>query len=81
MPIRSLLITGLLSASVLLGQRYNFKFYGEEEGLQSLAVQIVLQDREFGRETGAVEGAQRALIGRDRVGDAGAAGAGEVLHD
>ncbi|HEV1283840.1 MAG TPA: two-component regulator propeller domain-containing protein, partial [Bryobacteraceae bacterium] len=45
MPIRSLLITGLLSASVLLGQRYNFKFYGEEEGLQSLAVQIVLQDR------------------------------------
>src|SRR5580692_9679596 len=29
----------------LAGQRYNFKFYGEEEGLQNLAVQVVLQDR------------------------------------
>ncbi len=27
------------------GQRYNFKFYGEEEGLQNLAVQVLLQDR------------------------------------
>jgi len=27
------------------GQRYNFKFYGEEEGLQNLVVQVVLQDR------------------------------------
>src|SRR5579862_8221126 len=26
-------------------QRYSFKFYGEEEGLQNLAVQVVLQDR------------------------------------
>ncbi|HTM14784.1 MAG TPA: two-component regulator propeller domain-containing protein [Bryobacteraceae bacterium] len=26
-------------------QRYNFKFYGEEEGLKNLAVQAVLQDR------------------------------------
>src|SRR5579862_2379861 len=26
-------------------QRYNFKFYGEEEGLQNLALQVVLQDR------------------------------------
>ena len=45
MPLRALLITALLGASTLYGQRYNFKFYGEEEGLQSLAVQIVLQDR------------------------------------
>src|ERR1700733_14541587 len=29
----------------LAAQRYNFKFYGEEEGLQNLAVQVVLQDR------------------------------------
>ena len=29
----------------LHAQRYNFKFYGEEEGLQNLAVQVVLQDR------------------------------------
>ena len=28
-----------------LAQRYNFKFYGEEEGLQNLGVQVVLQDR------------------------------------
>ena len=35
----------LLSASTLYGQRYNFKFYGEEEGLQNLAVQVVFQDR------------------------------------
>ena len=45
MPIRSLVISLLLGASALYGQRYNFKFYGEEEGLQSLAVQVVLQDR------------------------------------
>jgi signal transduction histidine kinase/ligand-binding sensor domain-containing protein/CheY-like chemotaxis protein len=29
----------------LAGQRYNFKFYGEEEGLRNLVVQVVLQDR------------------------------------
>src|ERR1019366_9047066 len=29
----------------LAGQRYNFKFYGEEEGLENLVVQVVLQDR------------------------------------
>src|SRR5262249_12697149 len=29
----------------LYAQRYNFKFYGEEEGLQNLAVQVVHQDR------------------------------------
>ena len=45
MPLRSFVISVLLGASALYGQRYNFKFYGEEEGLQSLAVQVVLQDR------------------------------------
>src|SRR5271166_738930 len=45
MPIRSFLMWVLLGASALYAQRYNFKFYGEEEGLQSLAVQVVLQDR------------------------------------
>jgi len=39
-----MVVLALLCASVLYGQRYNFKFYGEEEGLHSLAVQIVLQD-------------------------------------
>jgi signal transduction histidine kinase/CheY-like chemotaxis protein/streptogramin lyase len=47
MPIsaRTFLFAVLFSASSLLGQRYNFKFYGEEEGLHNLAVQVVLQDR------------------------------------
>ena len=35
----------LFASSMLDAQRYNFKFYGEEEGLQNLAVQVVLQDR------------------------------------
>ncbi len=39
--IALLICTGFVSA-----QRYNFKFYGEEEGLQNLAVQVVLQDRD-----------------------------------
>src|SRR6266852_2589504 len=29
----------------LHAQRYNFKFYGEDAGLQNLGVQVVLQDR------------------------------------
>ncbi len=33
------------TAANLTAQRYNFKFYGEDEGLQNLAVQVVLQDR------------------------------------
>src|SRR5580658_6539629 len=33
------------TSTPLAAQRYNFKFYGEEEGLQNLAVQVVLQDR------------------------------------
>jgi signal transduction histidine kinase/CheY-like chemotaxis protein/streptogramin lyase len=39
-------VAGILATSGQLhAQRYNFKFYGEEEGLQNLAVQVVLQDR------------------------------------
>src|SRR5579871_5014759 len=34
-----------LAAPSAFGQRYNFKFYGDEEGLKNLAVQAVLQDR------------------------------------
>ena len=50
MPVRrasvgTLIFAFLMSMPGLWGQRYNFKFYGEEEGLQSLAVQVVLQDR------------------------------------
>jgi len=40
----ALLIVTLL-ATRALAQRYNFKFYGEDEGLQNLAVQVLLQDR------------------------------------
>ena len=42
-------VSGLLAlaaAASVSAQRYNFKFYGEEEGLQNLAVQVVLQDRQ-----------------------------------
>jgi signal transduction histidine kinase/ligand-binding sensor domain-containing protein/CheY-like chemotaxis protein len=39
-------VFALASTPALIAQRYNFKFYGEEEGLQNLAVQVVLQDRE-----------------------------------
>src|ERR1700739_779099 len=35
----------VLGAPTLSAQRYNFKFYGEEEGLQNLSVQVLLQDR------------------------------------
>src|ERR1700675_2075129 len=34
-----------LLAPLASAQRYNFKFYGEDEGLKNLAVQAVLQDR------------------------------------
>src|SRR6202158_4480066 len=42
-----LVLAGALSlfAPGLSAQRYNFKFYGEDEGLKNLAVQTVLQDR------------------------------------
>ncbi|MEO8097467.1 MAG: ATP-binding protein [Acidobacteriota bacterium] len=38
-------LAALLMCSPAWAQRYNFKFYGEEEGLQNLGVQVVLQDR------------------------------------
>src|SRR5579871_568759 len=34
-----------LAAPSAFGQRYNFKFYGDDEGLKNLAVQAVVQDR------------------------------------
>ncbi len=40
----ALTLAGIVAPG-LLGQRYSFKFYGEEEGLQNLAVQVLLQDR------------------------------------
>ena len=39
------LVACCLAAPSAWAQRYNFKFYGEEEGLKNLAVQAVLQDR------------------------------------
>jgi signal transduction histidine kinase/CheY-like chemotaxis protein/streptogramin lyase len=39
------LVACCLTAPSAWAQRYNFKFYGEEEGLKNLAVQAVLQDR------------------------------------
>jgi len=35
----------VVAPAALRAQRYNFKFYTEEQGLQNLAVQVVLQDR------------------------------------
>src|ERR1700733_12634667 len=47
--LRQFLFAVLLTAMGLplpvSGQRYNFKFYGEEEGLQNLVVQVLVQDR------------------------------------
>src|SRR5438309_1127626 len=46
--LRRCLIPFLLIASAAIearAQRYNFKVYGEEEGLQNLVVQALLQDR------------------------------------
>jgi ligand-binding sensor domain-containing protein len=40
------LLAYLAATTPLCAQRYNFKFYGQEERLQNLAVQAVLQDRE-----------------------------------
>ena len=48
LPVRLRMFTILLAFTTsgeLWAQRYNFKFYGEEEGLQNLVVQVVLQDR------------------------------------
>ncbi len=42
---RLALVLGILCSQVVFGQRYGFKFYGEEEGLQNLVVQVVVQDR------------------------------------
>ncbi|MGH9595126.1 MAG: ligand-binding sensor domain-containing protein, partial [Bryobacteraceae bacterium] len=43
--LRSAAVILLMAGSLpLSAQRYNFKFYGEEEGLQNLGVQVVLQD-------------------------------------
>src|SRR5215467_3490891 len=43
--MRAVGIALLLATVSASAQRYNFKFYGEEEGLQNLVVQVVLQDR------------------------------------
>ena len=39
------IVIAILGASCLSAQRYSFKFYGEEEGLQNMRVRAVLQDR------------------------------------
>jgi len=42
----ALIVLIVLSGALdLCAQRYNFKIYGEEEGLQNLVVQVLLQDR------------------------------------
>jgi signal transduction histidine kinase/ligand-binding sensor domain-containing protein/CheY-like chemotaxis protein len=38
-------IAALAGAPSLMAQRYNFKFYGEDEGLHNLVVQVVRQDQ------------------------------------
>jgi len=42
--MRALAVAFLIVSAGASAQRYNFKFYGEDEGLQNLAVQVVLQD-------------------------------------
>ena len=48
-PPRPILLLALGAAGIFapqaVAQRYNFKFYGEEQGLTNLAVQCFLQDR------------------------------------
>jgi signal transduction histidine kinase/ligand-binding sensor domain-containing protein/ActR/RegA family two-component response regulator len=44
-PILIAVLIVLTGAANLRAQRYNFKVYGEEEGLQNLVVQTILQDR------------------------------------
>lgn len=44
--IATLLAIASSLVTPLKAQRYNFKFFGQEEGLQNLAVQVVLQDRQ-----------------------------------
>ena len=43
--MRALIFVLLISSAMASAQRYNFKFYGEEEGLENLGVQVLLQDR------------------------------------
>ena len=44
-PILISVLIVLAGAANLRAQRYNFKVYGEEEGLKNLVVQTILQDR------------------------------------
>ncbi len=59
------------AAGSLQGQRYNFKFYGEEQGLQNLAVQVALQDQTgflwVGTQNGLYryDGSRFAMYGRN----------------
>ena len=43
--MRAVGVFALLTCQAAFAQRFNFKFYGEDEGLANLAVQAVLQDR------------------------------------
>ncbi len=43
--MRARVLAFLIASSCLYAQRYNFKFYGEEDGLENMAVHVVLQDR------------------------------------
>src|SRR5436305_1150621 len=51
--------TWCMSLSRAQAQRYSFKFYGEDEGLQNLSVQAILQDREGFLWTGTQNGLYR----------------------
>ncbi len=44
-PILIAVLIAVAGAANLRAQRYNFKVYGEEEGLKNLVVQTILQDR------------------------------------
>ena len=67
--LAALSLAVVLPAS-LLAQRYNFKFYGEEQGLQNLAVQVLLQDNDgflwAGTQNGLFRYDGRQFIAYDR---------------
>jgi len=52
-------VVALVACAPAWAQHYNFKFYGDEEGLKNLGVQVVLQDRAGFLWTGTQNGLYR----------------------
>jgi ligand-binding sensor domain-containing protein len=58
-PLIRVLLVATLAAAPTWAQRSNFKFYGDNEGLRNLGVQVVLQDRAGFLWTGTQNGLYR----------------------